>query len=160
RFDVVRVADYWPPPAATNPAWWLLAVLFIVAGLPFFVVSTSAPLLQKWFAATEHPSARDPYFLYGASNFGSMLALLAYPPFVERMIGVQTQTLLWAAGFAGLAVLVLVCGLLAGGARATTLPASTEVDDAPPGPFRMIRWVALAFVPSSLMLGLTTHITT
>ena len=59
---------------------WLLA---IVVGLPFFVVSTSAPLLQKWFASTGHPAAKDPYFLYGASNLGSMLALLAYPFLVE-----------------------------------------------------------------------------
>src|SRR5262249_15296805 len=91
HFDVGRVVNHWPPPAGTIPAWGLLAVLFLVAGLPFFAVSTTAPLLQKWFAATSHPSAQDPYFLYGASNVGSMLALLAYPAFLERRIGVQAQ---------------------------------------------------------------------
>ena len=52
-------------------------------GLPFFVVATSSPLLQMWFAETGHPSGKDPYFLYGASNLGSMLALLGYPVLME-----------------------------------------------------------------------------
>lgn len=160
RFDVVRVAEYWPPPATANPAGWLLAVLLIVAGLPFLVVSTTAPLLQKWFASTDHPTAHDPYFLYGASNVGSMLALLAYPAFVERKIGVQNQTLAWIAGYLALGVMVLFCGLLASSSATTTAARDEDNDDEAPGLARMMRWVLLAFVPSSLMLGLTTHITT
>src|SRR5262249_4099518 len=66
-----------------NPIPWLLALLIVSVGLPFIVLSTSAPLLQKWFARTGHPSAKDPYFLYAASNLGSMLALLGYPIIVE-----------------------------------------------------------------------------
>src|SRR5262249_34356348 len=62
-----------------NPTGWLLALLFTSVGLPFFAVATTAPLLQMWFAETGHPSGNDPYFLYGASNFGSMLALVGYP---------------------------------------------------------------------------------
>jgi SAM-dependent methyltransferase len=160
RFDVVRLAEHWPPPATANPAGWLLAVLLLAAGLPFFAVSTTAPLLQKWFAGTDHPSARDPYFLYGASNLGSMLALLAYPTFVERHVGVQVQALAWAAGFVALALSILLCGRLAG---TSAPPAVKDLGQGPadePGPFRQLRWVLLAFVPSSLMLGLTTHITT
>ena len=57
----------------------VLVLLSVTVGLPFFVVSATAPLLQKWFAHTGHPAARDPYFLYAASNLGSMLALLGYP---------------------------------------------------------------------------------
>src|SRR5262249_54583389 len=58
----------WTPPAGTNPIFATLALLAFIVGLPFFAVSTSAPLLQKWFTRTDHPSAKDPYFLYSASN--------------------------------------------------------------------------------------------
>src|SRR5262245_37076164 len=79
----IRVPPGWTPPTETNPIPWLLALLTVAVGLPLFVVSASAPLLQRWFAATGHPSGADPYFLYGASNLGSMLALLAYPIVIE-----------------------------------------------------------------------------
>src|SRR4029453_7007610 len=72
-----------PPPASANPVWWLLRTMTVRVGLPFFVVSTSAPLLQRWFATLPVPSARDPYFLYSASNLGSMIALLGYPFVLE-----------------------------------------------------------------------------
>ncbi len=69
----------WTPATEANPVWSVLFVLLTTVGLPFFVVATSAPLLQRWFGSTGHASAKDPYFLYGASNLGSMLALLSYP---------------------------------------------------------------------------------
>jgi len=65
------------PPAAANPIPWLLTVLTVSVGLPFLVVSATSPVLQAWLAQSGHPSARDPYFLYRASNLGSVLALLA-----------------------------------------------------------------------------------
>ena len=74
----------WTPPDSTSPVPWLLALLAVAVGLPFFAVSATSPVLQAWFAATGHRAARDPYVLYAASNLGSMLALLAYPVFVER----------------------------------------------------------------------------
>ena len=67
------------PPDETHPASWLLKTLALTAGPPFFALSASAPLLQNWFSRTRDPSARDPYFLYAASNAGSLLALLAFP---------------------------------------------------------------------------------
>src|SRR5205814_855556 len=70
-------------PASANPFEWLSGVLFVVPGLPFFVVASTGPLLQKWFSHTGHASARDPYFLYGAGNLGSLLALLGYPMALE-----------------------------------------------------------------------------
>src|SRR5882762_4959268 len=73
----------WVLPAGANPIFSALLLLLVVVGLPFFVVSTSAPLLQRWFSFSGDPAAKDPYFLYGASNFGSMLSLAAYPFFVE-----------------------------------------------------------------------------
>ena len=65
------------PPGEVNPIFWLLYLLLVTLGLPFFVVATTSPMLQKWFAATRHPKAGDPYFLYAASNAGSLVGLLA-----------------------------------------------------------------------------------
>src|SRR5262249_9951295 len=79
----IAVAADWVPPGDANPLPWALGLLAVSVGLPFFPVATSAPLLQKWFAGTGPPSARDPYFLYAASNVGSMVSLLAYPTVVE-----------------------------------------------------------------------------
>ncbi len=89
-----------------SPVLNVLLVLLLSVGLPFFVVSTSAPLLQKWFSSTNHPAAHDPYFLYGASNFGSMLALLGYPLFIEPNLRVFHQRVSWALGY-GLLVLCI-----------------------------------------------------
>jgi len=102
----------WSPPAESNPALAVLWLLLGMVGLPFFVVATSAPLLQRWFAATDHPAARDPYFLYGASNLGSMLALLLYPILIEPNFTLEGQTVLWTVGYALLVLMVAGCGFM------------------------------------------------
>src|ERR1043166_4801812 len=71
------------PPTQSNPIPWLLWTLMTCAGLPFVVVAASAPILQHWFARTGLPSSKDPYFLYAASNVGSLAALLVYPLIIE-----------------------------------------------------------------------------
>ena len=96
-----------PSPDA-SPIVWLLLALFGLIGLPFFVLSTSAAVLQTWFSKTDDPTARDPYFLYAASNLGSLLALVSYPTFVEPMLRLQDQSRVWAVGYA---VFVVVCNL-------------------------------------------------
>jgi hypothetical protein len=174
HLDVSRLARDWLPPSEANPVGWLLLMLALSAGLPFFVVSTSAPLLQKWYAATGAPGAGDPYFLYGASNLGSMLALLGYPFVIQPHVGLAVQAWIWVVGYGVLLALTALCGVLA--RRAAPLKvepvaaadghrADVRVVDpqviAEAVPFlRRLRWVALAFVPSSLMLGLTTYVTT
>src|SRR6202011_3220948 len=87
----------------------VIVLLTVAIALPFFVVSTSAPLLQKWFAETGHPSSKDPYFLYAASNFGSLLALVAYPAVVEPNLRLIHQAWVWAVGYAILVGLVFTC---------------------------------------------------
>ena len=82
----IAVPAGWIPPGDANPIPWLLALLAVAVGLPFFAVSATSPVLQAWFAATGHPAARNPYVLYAASNVGSMLALLAYPVVLERLV--------------------------------------------------------------------------
>src|SRR5688572_17110193 len=81
----------------TRPVLWLLGVLAATIALPFFVLSTTGPLLQRWFSTTNHPAAKDPYFLYAASNAGSLLALLGYPFVLERVLRLREQTAAWSA---------------------------------------------------------------
>jgi spermidine synthase len=155
------------PPGGVNPIPGLLILLAVTAGLPFFVISASAPLLQKWFAGTDHPSAKDPYFLYAASNLGSMLALVLYPTFVESHWKLAEQSWLWYAGYGVLAALTAVCVLLHRLMlpRPVPHPAVSEPTTPPPAArevtaLQRLHWVALAFIPSSLMLGATTYLTT
>jgi hypothetical protein len=114
-----NVTGFTPPPGS-NPIWYTLGFLALIVGVPFFVVATSAPLLQKWFASTGHPAGKDPYFLYAASNVGSLLALLAYPILVEPTLGLNafdaegatrflSQPWVWTVGYGVLVLLVLGC---------------------------------------------------
>lgn len=95
-----------------NPALQVLLLLLVMVGVPFFVVSTSAPLLQTWFADTNHPAAKDPYFLYGASNLGSMASLIGYPTLVEPYLTIPQQTYLWVVGYCLVACLMVCCAFL------------------------------------------------
>ncbi|MDD2760960.1 MAG: spermidine synthase, partial [Methylomonas sp.] len=99
------------PPTDSNPTFWLIWTLFLAIGLPFFVVSTTAPLLQKWFSHLGHRSSDDPYYLYAASNAGSLLALLSYPFLIEPNIGLVNQRLFWSVGYGLLCVLILICAI-------------------------------------------------
>jgi hypothetical protein len=152
-----------PPPASANPVWWLLGTMTVRVGLPFFVVSTSAPLLQRWFATLPVPSARDPYFLYSASNLGSMIALLGYPLVLEPMVGTKQQMWLWSGGYLFLIALTAACAMFVrafGGAfRPDTAFDDVVASEAASGR-KPIQWMVLSFVPSSLLLGVTTHIST
>lgn len=158
----------WAPPPGLGPVLPLLGLLLVSVGVPFFVVSTTAPLLQRWFTATGHGQAQDPYFLYAASNAGSLLGLLAYPALVERNLTLREQGWLWAAGFLMLTALAAaICRLAPARPRAVLkrarfLRQAGAVSD-PDGALswqRRLRWLGLAFVPSSLMLGVTTYATT
>ena len=70
----------------------------ITVGPPFFAISATAPLLQRWFSRTSHPAASDPYFLYASGNAGSLLGLLAYPLVIERTSTLHTQRAAWSIG--------------------------------------------------------------
>lgn len=158
-------------PVQSNFALWLLVCLFLSAGLPFFAVAANGPLLQRWFSQSRHAAAHDPYFLYAASNLGSLLALLGYPLVLEPSLHLGGQSRWWTAGFAGLVVLVAGCGLLMLWTRRLHSPAPESgelgaeaagggTDAAPISARDRVRWCLLAAVPSSLMLGVTTYLTT
>lgn len=148
----IAVAADVKPPASSEPIPWLLALLASTAGLPFFALAALGPTLQRWFAA-----AREPYVLFAASNAGSLIGLLAYPLVVEPNLSLHDQGRVWGYGYALVALLVLAAAARARRADETAAPprsAPETIDNR-----RRLRWLALAFVPSSLMLGVTTYAT-
>jgi hypothetical protein len=156
----IAIASGWGAPPSEEIALWLFGLFAVSIGLPFFILSASAPLLQSWFAASGHPQAGNPYVLYAASNLGSFAALFAYPVVIEPMLTLRTQAEVWSVGFGIFAVFVAAVGLLV--ARTTTaVTAKIEIahDDAPSAGMRM-RWIALAAIPSGLVIAVTAHLTT
>lgn len=142
------------------------AAVGLAVGVPFFVLSTTSPLLQRWFAASGHPAARDPYFLYAASNAGSLLGLLAYPLLIEPELTLAQQKWVFAGGVLGYVALVVTCAVTVIRGSAGPRKEEPAADSVPPPALehipraRIARWVALAALPSSLLLGVTTHVST
>lgn len=166
-FLPIAITGEWMPRGGESPTLWLLGTLAASIGVPFFVLSSNGPLLQKWFSHTGHPDAHNPYFLYAASNLGSMLALLGYPVVMEPLLRLARQSWVWSAGYLVLVALIGGCVLLLrGGPGAENSAAIPHTSG--PGPAaaagltagRRVRWVLLSFVPSSLLLGVTTYLTT
>jgi hypothetical protein len=161
----------WEPPSDSTPVFWVLAMLSVAVGLPFFLLSASTPMLQRWFSHSGHKSAHDPYFLYAASNAGSLVGLLGYPFLLEPTLRLSVQSTFWSYGYALFLVLTVACGALVWRNRPETALAQaapqedveeTEPDLTEPRALwrQRLRWIALAFVPSSLMMGVTTALTT
>ncbi len=112
-FLPLAIAGWWGrPPADATAAIWLLGLFAVSIGLPFFALSANGPLLQAWFARTDHPAAANPYFLYAASNIGSFLALLSYPFAMEPLTTLGQQRWGWAVLFFVLIALIAWCGVL------------------------------------------------
>ncbi len=161
---VLAFAALWLPiglvamdlPAAVQPALWVPWLLVASIGPLFFAISAQAPLLQRWYSVATH--GRDPYALYAASNVGSFGGLIAYPLIVEPSLALEGQSWLWTAGYALVFLLVAGC--------ATALPRRAEGEphvahhSPAPGWGRVLHWIALALVPSGLMLATTTFLTT
>jgi SAM-dependent methyltransferase len=140
---------------SVHPLLQLLSLLAVSTAIPFFVVSTSAPLVQNWFSRTTHAASNDPYFLYAASNAGSLSALLAYPFIIEPRLGVAAQTRLWFFGYLAMLVLFAITVMLLYQRQWPALErtAASSVDWE-----TRLFWIAAAFVPSGLMLAVTNHI--
>jgi hypothetical protein len=137
---------------SSHPVLWLLGLLAATAGLPFFALAANGPMLQRWIGKS------DPYFLFAASNGGSLMGLLAYPLVVEPNLSLHDQGRAWGFGYGFAALLVAGCAVAVwrrGSARTEAAPSAPEEIDWQ----RRARWLALAFVPSSLMLGVTTYAT-
>lgn len=148
------------PPAEGTPIWWLLLTLAWLAGVPVFAVSTTGPMLQKWFSGTDHAAAKDPYFLYAASNAGSLLGLLAYPFAIERILTLTHQRWWWTLGYIVAAALTILCGVIAVKRSPVAASDSSHGAAEPLTWSRRLLWIALAMAPSSLSMGCTQYLTT
>ena len=159
-----------PPAGGDAPIPWILATLGLIAGGPFFALASTGPLVQSWLASSRHASAKDPYFLYAASNLGSFGGLILYPAVLEPLLPLTTpgaallpprlspasQSAVWAVGYVVFAAIVLAAGVLA--ARRPRLVETPEAAPAPSARERAL-WVFLAFIPSSAVLGVTQYMT-
>ncbi len=167
------------PPASANPIWWVLGILVLSLGLPFLVLATTGPLLQRWYASLGEQASRTVYSLFAASNAGSFLGLFSYPFLVEPLLRLREQSLVWAVGYGVYAVLMALCGaaawrVAAAGPAAATAPAVRQPVVERPGRGRAaavpddeddqwavrLRWLGLAAIPSTLLMSVTTFITT
>lgn len=153
----ITLAELAPPAPGWEAAWVPLLFLMTIGPI-FFVISAQAPLMQRWFAAGDDSS--DPYWLYAASNIGSFAGLLAYPMLLEPNLTINEQSTSWSIGYGVLIVLVA----LAAYSRWTSNAVATSDDGGAQaeaiGWKRICLWLALAAVPSGLMLSTTTHLTT
>ena len=160
-FVPLAVANGWDLPPADHEELFLLGMFAVSLGFPFFALSANGPLLQAWFARSGLAQASNPYFLYSASNIGSLLALFAYPLLAEPLSTLSFQNGAWRYGYYLLVALIALCGSLVFFNRDHDNPVSqVQATEAAPALGRMVYWVALAFVPSALMIAVTTHITT
>ncbi|MSU77806.1 MAG: hypothetical protein EXS16_06890 [Gemmataceae bacterium] len=145
-------------PTDLHPAVWLIGMLTLAVGLPFVLLSAGTPLVQRWFLAKHHATPRDPYVLYAASNVGSFLALGLFPFLLEPNFSLSAMSEIWRLAFLVLAALLAFCVPLRA-FTATDAVSATPTTNAP-NRWTRLRWIALAMVPSSLMLSVTTHLTT
>lgn len=183
----IGIPEGWTPPAEGSPIPWLLGLLSVSVGLPFVLLAGTAPMLQRWFARVDPPAAADPYVLYGVSNLGSFAALLGFPFLLEPGLTLGDQARAWVAGYGLLWLATAGCaGLLRQrGAPGTDGTSAARPRDATSGPNAgedgsahgygaergsgkggsvpwsdRLRWLLLAAVPSSLLLGVTAYLST
>ncbi len=152
-------------PYPDAPATWLIGVFALSIAPAFAIISATAPLIQSWYSRSGRHDAADPYHLYAASNVGSLIGLVAYPVLMEPLLSLANQTMSWSIGYGVLAIGLSACGVLAWktGQNSVALPMKSEDHgsaDAQARNMQRLKWLALAFVPSSLLVGTTTHITT
>lgn len=147
-------------PGSGMPTFWLIGLFGVTVGLPFFALSANAPLLQRWFSLTDHQDADDPYFLYSASNAASLIILCAYPFIIEPNTRLGGQTLSWAIGYGALLVMLMLTALVLMRRLAPSLEIHEIKNEGNGSGWRQKAfWVFLAFLPSSLMLGVTSYMT-
>lgn len=158
----------WAAGSWSRPEIVLLLRLLRTIGLPYIILASTAPLLQRWFLAAQGDEAIDPYPLYSASNIGSLAALFAYPFLVERFMPLDAQARWWSIGFIIFSLLLFACMLSMavvskGNLREKPAPCTNTGDQAESSvvhPSSQWMWLLWSAVPASLLAGVTTHITT
>lgn len=147
--------------AFNQPVSWLLARLGGSIGFLFFIMAANAPLIQRYYSQAGQKDSTDPYFLYSASNAGSLLALLAYPFAFEPLMSVSQHRFLWSGLYVFQTILVFISCLFfwKNGSKYQENAAHTSVSKSPAWSDAG-KWVLYGFLPCSAMLGVTTHIAT
>jgi hypothetical protein len=151
------------PPVEGGQSLWILGVLTLAVGAPFFVLASASPLLQRWLAATDHEASSDPYFLYAGSNAGSLAGLLAFPLLLEPLMPGSTQSRLWMFGYGAFVALAALCAIVVIRATREEDASLRPMEARPEGPAVSARdrlfWIAASAVPSALLLGVTQYLT-
>lgn len=155
-FLPVQIPSYWSPGPNTNPIFVLVLLMTITILFPFLLLSCNAPLLQKWVSQTTLKENKNPYYLYAASNSGSLLALLAYPFIIEPNFKLLDQSKLWMYFYWVYCVLLILCAITAN----KSFNKEHHSEDKTTLNFKQkLYWIFLSFIPSSMLLGVTTYIT-
>jgi len=144
----------WKPEGGEDPTWRILGLLATSVGPPYFVLSTTGPLVQAWYARSHEGAA--PYRLFALSNLGSMLALLSYPLAVEPLLTLGTQATVWSAGFV---LFALACAMLAWRSKGAEAQHLAGAESGKPGLGLQALWAGLACCASVLLLAFTGHMT-
>jgi hypothetical protein len=147
----VMPGERWKPTGAGDPAWQILGMLTAVLGLPYFLLSATSPLLQKWLARDGSP----PYRLFALSNVGALLALAAYPWWIEPRIATRAQDLAWSFGFG---VFASFCGISAWFNRHPS-DVRIETGTAAGDRQRSVSWLLLAAAGSMMLVSTTNQLT-
>jgi SAM-dependent methyltransferase len=151
------VADAgWKPAGAEDPSWRILGLLVATVGLPYFLLATTSPLVQAWYARRFH----SPYRLFALSNLASLAALLAYPVVVEPLVATRIQALVWSWSYALFAALCAAAALYTLRSAVGTGDEPARLERGPtPSAAQRIQWVLLPAVASFLLLAVTNHLT-
>ena len=152
-------AAFWKPAGDENPIWRILGLLAATIGLPYFLLSTTSPLVQAWFA--RRFPGKEPYRLFALSNLASMLALLGYPFLLEPWIATRVQAWSWSIAYAGFVVVcaaTALASLRAPATAATVAARNPRIDERPPAA-RQVLWCTLAATGSLLLLSVSNHVT-
>ena len=151
----LAASEQWKPDGSEDPTLQILGLLLVSIGLPYFVLSTTGPLIQAWFARER--TGGIPYRLFALSNFGSMLALLSYPIAFEPALPTKWQSFSWSSLYL---IFVAACGVLAWRNRNSEALVQSESDTSrPPKASQLLIWILLAACPSILMVADTSFLT-
>lgn len=157
---IIPDAD-WKPDGDEDPTWRILGLLAVTIGLPYFLLSTTGPLVQAWFARTF--PAGTVYRLFALSNFGSLLALIAYPFAIEPWITTLQQSNGWSAAYVLFVLLCIGAALYSIRHQIRNAAAAGAIAAANSGPQPRARdytfWLVLSAMGSFMLLGVTNHIT-
>jgi spermidine synthase len=156
--------DAWKPDGSSSPAFRIVALLTMCVGLPYFILSSTGPLLQRWFSL-QAPGV-SPYRLYALSNVGSLLALISFPFVFEPVLASPAQASIWSWGFRAFAIFCAACAcrlfrmknldsLLEAEARAEK---AADENTAAPSWADRATWFGLAMVASIMLLATTNQV--